>query len=244
MSHHRKVFQRLAPLCILASFLAGWCPAVALEFASSMPLTPEALSDDRYDSIERDARNMDPNSERKGSTVAENPTQRIKSALNDFKPLKDDELSESRGGFLTANGVEFDFGANVQTLVNGQLALQTTVQWTPSGATVQQMSGTSPNVISIPSSQLTSLFGGVGGVITTSGVQITSPTGSIEVAANVAGGQIQNLVANSASNQAITQNTAVTLAVYNFASWQQQLAQHMVSSQLANDVLAASGFGH
>ena len=187
---------------------------------------------------------MVPNAERDATAVAESPAQRIKSALDGIKPIDDNELSQSRGGFLTANGIEFDFGANVQTLVNGQLALQTTVQWSPSGATVQQMSGTAANVISIPSSQLTGLFGGTGGAIATNGVQITSPTGSIEVAANVAGGQVQNLVANSASNQAITQNTAVTLAVYNFASWQQQLAQHAVSGQLANEVLAASRFGH
>jgi hypothetical protein len=157
--------------------------------------------------------------------------------------VSDDELSQSRGGFLTANGIEFDFGANVQTLVNGQLALQTSVQWNPTGATVQQTLGSSgTNVVAIPSSQLTALFGASNGIVT-NGVQITAPTGSIEVAANVAGSQVQNLVANSASNQTISQNTAVTLAIYNFASWQQQLAQHALANQLANEALATR-FGH
>jgi hypothetical protein len=32
------------------------------------------------------------------------------------------------------------------------------------------------------------------------------------------------------------------LTIYNFASWQQQLVQHAMSVQLANEVLAASGF--
>jgi hypothetical protein len=159
-------------------------------------------------------------------------------ALNELAPVSDNELSQSRGGFLTANGIEFDFGANIQTLVNGQLALQTSVQWNPTGATVQQTLGSGTNVVAIPSSQLTALFGAGNGIVT-NGVQITAPTGSIEVAANVAGSQVQNLVANSASNQSISQNTAVTLAIYNFASWQQQLAQHALANQLANEALAS-----
>jgi len=75
-----------------------------------------------------------------------------------------------------------------------------------------------------------------------SGVQIQSPTGSTEVLANVSNGQIQNVILNTASNQNIVQNTSMVLTIYNFASWQQQLAQHAMSAQLANQVLAASGF--
>jgi len=75
-----------------------------------------------------------------------------------------------------------------------------------------------------------------------SGVQIQSPSGSTDVLANVANGQIQNIVLNSASNQNIIQNTNVVLTIYNFVSWQQQLAQHAMAAQLASQVLAASGF--
>ena len=175
--------------------------------------------------------------------TAESSLPHANALMRNLRAVGDDELSQARGGFLTANGVEFDFGANVQTLVNGQLALQTTVQWTSAGANVQQTSGTGTNVVAIPASQLTALFGLTTG-IAANGVQITAPSGSIEVAANVTGAQVQNLVANSASNQAITQNTAVTLAIYNFASWQQQLAQNAISNQLANEVIAASHFSH
>jgi hypothetical protein len=36
------------------------------------------------------------------------------------------------------------------------------------------------------------------------------------------------------------------LTIYNFAAWQQSVAQHMLSARLANDMLAASGIsaGH
>ena len=75
-----------------------------------------------------------------------------------------------------------------------------------------------------------------------SGVQIQSPTGTTEVLANVTNGQIQNVILNSASNQNFQQNTNIVLTIYNFSSWQQMLAQHSMSMQLANQLMAASGF--
>jgi hypothetical protein len=79
------------------------------------------------------------------------------------------------------------------------------------------------------------------------GIQIPGATGgSTQVFANVGAGQIQNIILNSASGQDIQQNTNVTLTIYNFAAWQQQVAQHMLSARLASDMLAASGIsaGH
>ena len=61
--------------------------------------------------------------------------------LNASRLVGNEELAQMRGGFFTAAGAEFDFGASVQTLVNGQLALLTKVQWTPAGAVTQQLQG-------------------------------------------------------------------------------------------------------
>jgi hypothetical protein len=240
----RNSFRNLARFYTFVSILAAVWPAAAAERTAPIVATPVDLINAFGDAFERAS---NPIFSRHGSHPALGGDKGLHSgdlALNVLKPVGDDELSQSRGGFFTVDGIEFDFGANVQTLVNGQLALQTNVQWTPAGASVQQVSGNITNSISIPASQLTALFGSTGGVVSANGVQITSPSGSIEVAANVTGGQVQNLVVNSASNQAITQNTAVTLAVYNFAAWQQALTLHAVSGQLASDVLAASRFGH
>jgi hypothetical protein len=316
--------------------------------------------------------------------------------LASVRPVGDDELENARGGF-SVGGISFNFGASVQTLVNGQLALQTSLQWTSTGAVVTQVQGlgtriqtqvastlanaginiptttnptqaalstvsttpispaasnmlpavtttsgatsltggsitplsgntspmtptnpTSNNVVNIPTTVTNSpastttvpvSFAGISPtnsgegptssplapsisltglqnssssnpapsgtqpltantLVTTtaivpssagsqgssptsssvssptvmSGVQIQSPTGSTEVLANVSNGQIQNVILNTASNQNIVQNTSMVLTIYNFASWQQQLAQHAMSAQLANQVLAASGF--
>jgi hypothetical protein len=302
-------------------------------------------------------------------------------ALASIRPIGDDELEHARGGF-SIDGINFNFGASIQTMVNGQLALQTNLQWTPMGAVVTQLQGlgtqiqtqvastlaseginvpttktsapetvgsspvtqtasTTPVTVGAvpasntaqtgsvpmvvasaqtPSSGATSLTGGSitsspistnpisTGVVNSpttagnapsstatvpvsfvnvspttssgvspgnaanvpvqgnnapaagnspgsssgnsptvlSGVQIQSPTGSTEILANVANGQIQNIILNSASNQNIVQNTNITLTIYNFTSWQQMLAQHALSAQLTNQLQAASGFtmGH
>jgi hypothetical protein len=231
-------------------------------------------------------------------------------------PVNNDELSDMRGGFFTAAGAHFDFGASIQTMVNGQLALLTNIQWTPAGAMTQQLSGLGASIQSqvaanlakagigtTPNAAATNATGNalaaagiapavgnatsastvtppatpaivapvtpdvvapvtaapatmapvtiahlspvtVGGL---SGVQISGTTGgSTQVFANVGAGQIQNILLNSASGQTITQNTNVMLTIYNFPAWQQQLVQNAVSSQLARDIMAASGFsaGH
>lgn len=79
-----------------------------------------------------------------------------------------------------------------------------------------------------------------------SGIQIPGQGGSTQVYANFGGGQIQNIIVNSANGQTITQNTNINLTIYNFQAWQAQMANQMVAARLAADMMAASGFsaGH
>ena len=229
--------------------------------------------------------------------------------LDSSRLVSNADLSDMRGGFFVAGGAQFDFGASVRTLVNGQLALQTNLSWTPAGSVVQQLAGLgtsiqaqvagdlakagigtqvtgpsapagaaltgNPSPVDPPSANTgaaTFVANSAPTILNTapvvppnspppgpgtlppaagspvpmvlSGVQIQSPTGgATQVFANVTAGQIQNIILNSASNQTITQNTSVTLTIYNFAAWQQQLAQHALSAQLANEILGASGLG-
>lgn len=298
--------------------------------------------------------------------------------LSSARAVSNEELSQMRGGFFIAAGAQFDFGASVQTLVNGKLALLTNVQWTQAGAVTQQLQGlgttvqaqvadkvatglanagiatpsssvqtgatanstpataapmpatatatsaptssapaaaapatslatnapaaTAPALASAPAASApaaaapaTSLAtnspaapdtvaaapaaglaasapaasspaaaapaaaaapvtvaanapaaGGASPMVLT-GVQIPGATGGLtQIFANIAGGQIQNVIMNSASGQDITQNTNITMTIYNFAAWQQQVSQNMLSGRLASDMLAASGIsgGH
>ena len=311
-------------------------------------------------------------SEQVDASVAQTAKNPNASLLDSSRLVSNDDLSNMRGGFFTAGGAQFDFGASVQTLVNGQVALQTNLQWTPAGAMVQQLAGlgasiqaqvaanlakvgiadpvtgattpttasntpatvsnTTPtlasNTIPVVVSNTTPVAGNTAPAVTgnaapavavntpvssvsvpatstpivsvntpttstpagsvstpttsisnttsttvatnaipaavsnpttssgntvpattpaaptiLTGVQIQSPTGSTQVFSNVNAGQIENIILNSASNQTITQNTNITLTIYNFAAWQQQLAQHALGAQLANEILAASGLG-
>lgn len=61
--------------------------------------------------------------------------------LNAVRLVSDRELAGMRGGFFTASGAQFDFGASIRTMVNGKLALQTDLKWTPAGPITQQLSG-------------------------------------------------------------------------------------------------------
>jgi hypothetical protein len=71
--------------------------------------------------------------------AASNENSGTPGVLNASRLVSDDELSEMRAGFFTAAGAKFDFGASVQTLVNGKLALQTNLQWTSAGPVTQQV---------------------------------------------------------------------------------------------------------
>lgn len=235
------------------------------------------------------------------------------------------ELSGMRGGFFTAGGAQFDFGASIKTLVNGQLALQTNLTWTPQGPNISSLSGLGQQIANQVQSNLAQAGIGTGNAgnasnpaantpaslnslgsaaskaasnpgsaasniatpatnLATGAVSsalnsaanalsnnpatntaptpaaapqttITVPTvmtgvtipgaggGSTQVLNNIGANQIQNIILNSASGQTINQNTSVTLTIYNLPQWQQQLAQHTLSAQLAGEVMAASGLG-
>jgi len=159
------------------------------------------------------------------------------------KPVGEGELAQMRGGFFTANGAQFDFGANITTLVNGQLALQTSLQWTANGAVVHQVTGDGVQTTQLTGAELTKVMQGINGAALNNGVVITGPTGRTEIVANLTAGQIQNLLVNTQSGQTITQNTDVQLTIYNFSAWQQQILQQTIGARLANDVRAAAALG-
>ncbi|HEU4550660.1 MAG TPA: SPOR domain-containing protein [Rhizomicrobium sp.] len=153
-----------------------------------------------------------------------------------IQTLDDTALADLRGGFFLAGGVQFDFGASVRTMVNGQLALQSTVQWTQGGLMVQHVAG--PGTTPIPPSQLAELFGGNAGA--QMGVTIPGQSGSTAVLTNLASGQIQNVLMNTANNQTATQNTDVLLTIYNLPQLQQLVSQQLLSARLASDAAAAN----
>jgi hypothetical protein len=149
----------------------------------------------------------------------------------DAKPVSVETLQSERAGFFTAGGQEFSFAATLETAVNGAVALTTTLQLQDNGS-VQQQTVINPNlsaalsVTSVSSNgapttvipvnggaQLSAVTGldlsGVQGA----GIVIKSASGITAILNTIGSNQLQNLVINTANNQTITQNTAVTLTL-------------------------------
>ena len=136
-------------------------------------------------------------------------------------PLSHTELDQLRGGWLEAGGLTLGFGAVMRTLVDGQLAYETRVDWTSAG---QQVSATA--------------LGASPGSATTAG-GFTTPDGLSTVLHRVGPDQLASIVINSASGRSIVQNTDVTLTLPGFSIDQARMTQ----SVLASDLSAAAAQG-
>lgn len=128
-----------------------------------------------------------------------------------------DELARVRGGYLSAGGLVFDFGAVVRTYVDGGLVMETTLNWTPQGA--QALSGSvAPSV--------TDLAGG--------GTTVLHALGP---------SQLANVVLNTASNRDIRQDTDITLTLPGFASTQRDLQLHGLNAAFLDQMAATFRIG-
>jgi hypothetical protein len=156
-------------------------------------------------------------------------------------PVSDSELDGMRGGYLSADGLQFNFGALLTTTVNGQLALQTQVNFTPSGPQVAQTTG--PSTVQGASA--------ANGAITGLKLQGYDPSqiavlnnGATALIQKVTGGQVQNIVINTASNQNIQQSTQLQLTIPNFAQTQQFFQQNLAMTHLMQNVQSGLAASH
>ena len=144
-------------------------------------------------------------------------------------PIPDSELDDMRGGFLVADGLQFNFGALMSTTVNGQLAFQTQVTFTPTGPQVTQTVG--PNAV-LGSAVATGTINGLN-------LQGFNPkdvallnNGATALVQKITGGAVQNIVLNAADNQNIQQSTQLQLQLPGFAQTQQMFQQNLAMMHL------------
>lgn len=135
-------------------------------------------------------------------------------ASGDPVPMSDADLDDQRGGMSTPSGVQFYFGAVVNTYIDGQLALQTQLTWTDQGV-VQTTQG---NLASDLVSQAAA--GGIHLSPNAAGAYVPGINGGTVVLNSIDPGQIANAVLNTADNRTITQNTNITLTIPNLAQYQ------------------------
>ena len=124
------------------------------------------------------------------------------SVLSSASRVNNDELSDMRGGFFTAAGAHFDFGASIQTMVNGQLALQTNIQWTPAGSLTQQLSGLGDSI----SAQVAANLAKAGIGTTATNVAADAAGGALALAGN------KPAASNAVSSSAVTPPVLQTVA--------------------------------
>lgn len=132
--------------------------------------------------------------------------------------------------------MSISFGADTQTFLNGQLALQTVVRWSDTGASTVTTSG--------------------GGVTPATLVQLQSQMGrGLNIPASVAGNQVflanagqtaliqganqglQNILLNSAAGLNASQVTNATLSIGNYASFASALHSQALGNALSAQIV-------
>ena len=129
------------------------------------------------------------------------------------KPMDDEALSEVRGGYLTANGLSFDFGAQISTFIDNKLVMQSRLTLNDQGLSTEQTGLAAGNAM--------------GGF-----VSIPGQGGDTRVLQLIDPARIGSVVLNTASNRDIRQDTALTLVVPGLANLQNQVNLQRLSSQL------------
>jgi len=141
-----------------------------------------------------------------------------------FERVSDDQLEDQRGGFLVADGISFDFGAVMRTTVNGELVMETTLNWTAAGPVTQQTiaNPTLASAYSIVQSAVPD-----GSLSQISGAGVVLAGGPPQLIQQISQNGLQNIILNTADNQNLRQDLEVNLTVGQAAAF-----QNMVSSAL------------
>lgn len=146
--------------------------------------------------------------------------------------MADSDLALHRGGFVTAGGVTLGFGAVMRTYVDGQLALEGRLTWTPEGAVTE--SGGAP--IDVAAALAAGLD--LRGLLDGQGVLLGGDKGATAVLQSFEGG-VRNLIVNNADGRSIRQETELTLSLPDLAAMQRGYAVERLGGQISADIQSA-----
>jgi len=150
---------------------------------------------------------------------------------NSMEQLSDGELDHVRGGYVSAGGFTFDFGALLQTFVDGRLALESSLSLTSAGTTtsviIADRSDAEPLDAASVSASGVDLAGTHG-----RGVAIEGIGGVTTLIQDLSQNAIRNLVINTAQDRNILQNTSITITMPNLIELQQGIAAEQIGTGL------------
>lgn len=149
-----------------------------------------------------------------------------------------DDMEELRGGF-SIGGVDVDFGATLQTKIDGMVRMQTQLAFTQAGLNIvsQQISSLSENVTSVspgttPITQVAPQFFNLAGLADFSGVAF-SDAGSFTAALhNITRNAIVSAVVSNGSGQNISQSIDVSVSLRNTEALQAAQSQAAIMRSL------------
>ncbi|QPQ55862.1 hypothetical protein IC614_04560 [Allosphingosinicella flava] len=147
--------------------------------------------------------------------------------------VDDEELAEQRGGFVFA-GMDINLGAQIRTYLDGELVLQTTVNWGATGTSnTEVMSGA---LTPADAAQLQA------GILSTGGITMRVGDNTVYLAnqgqtalMHRTDGGLQNVLINTASGVNFTQEVDANLDLGGF----QQFSAGLVSERLSDSIGAS-----
>ncbi len=149
-------------------------------------------------------------------------------------PLADHELAEQRGGF-SWEGVQIGLGAEIRTYLNGSLALQTNISWSPNGAQTTQWA--SAVLTPAAAAELQAGILASGGITMRVGDETVFLANEGQTAIlHRTDGSIQNVLINRASNIVARQEVDAALNLGNFGQFQDRLTD-LRMGQAVGDVV-------
>lgn len=211
-------------------------PAIApLRFAASMKQAAPAIAQpDAKAPQTRDAALYDAQSS-VGTSSARLPSPMFGAAAEE---VGDDVLAEQRGGFAF-NGVNVALGAQIETYIDGQLSLVTTVNWTDTGATTSQTVSGLLTPASAADLQT--------GLLSTGHITMNVGNASVYLAN---GGQtavihntdsgIQSILVNTASNTNIRTEVTASIDLSGYAAFKSGIQTGALAASLGQAIGAAT----
>ena len=175
------------------------------------------------------------NADESGTPLAAATTEATGSAVfAHMTPLTDREMAEAHGGF-DWGGMNISFGADIQTYLDGQLALRTLVNWSASGATTQTVVGSQ-----LSTTDIASATGGIAIPQILSDSQVYFANAGRTALIQNTNGALQNVLVNAMANLSAVQQTNATVTLGNYAAFAAALHAGALNMGLGHEIATFS----